>query len=90
VTWKQTPTAALVTFSFFCEMTSVPTVSVNGHTAHATAWPFDSSAFTWRTLAVPVPLSEVHAGTNTVTFRDADNAVVANVNIALIAAAPVP
>ena len=63
VTWAQTPTTALVTFSFFCEATVVPSVSVNGQPAHATAWPYPGGTdYTWRTIAVPVPLSEVHAG----------------------------
>jgi hypothetical protein len=91
VTWKQTPKTALVTFTFFPEALVVPSVSVNGHAAHATAWPYPGgAAYTWRTLAVEVPLSEVKAGTNSLTFTDNDNAAIANVNIALIAAAPVP
>jgi hypothetical protein len=79
-----------VTFNFWGQAPIVPSVSVNGLPAHATAWPFDGATFTWRTIAVPVPFSEVHAGTNTLTFSDPDNALVANANIALIAAAPVP
>ncbi len=90
VTWAQTPKSALVTFNFWGEATVVPNVSVNGKPAHATAWPFDGNTFTWRTIAVEVPLSEVHAGTNTLTFSTSDTGIVANVNLALIAAAPVP
>jgi hypothetical protein len=90
VVWTQAPTAALVTFNFWGEATVVPSVSVNGRPAIATAWPFDGETFQWRTIAVPVPLSDVHAGTNYITLSDTDTAVVANVNLALIAAARVP
>jgi hypothetical protein len=91
VTWAQTPTTVLVTFNFFCEATVVPNVSVNGLPAHATPWPYPGGTdFTYRTIAVPVALSEIHPGTNILTFTANDNAAIANVNIALIAAAPVP
>ena len=91
VTWQQVPTKALITFTFWGEDTVVPNISVNGFPAHATPWPFpDSKTFTWRTLAVEVPFSEIHAGTNILTFSTNDQGIIANVNIALIAAAPVP
>lgn len=90
VGWAQTPTTALVTFNFWGQSAAVPNVSVNGFPAHVTPWPFDGATFTWRTIGVPIPFSEVKPGTNTLTFSVADNDVVANVNLALIAAAPVP
>jgi hypothetical protein len=93
VTWRQPPTAALVTFNWFNEAQVVPTVRVNGGTPHVTAWPYPGGeGFTWRTLAVPISMSEVRPGTNTLTFSYSDlgGAVLANVNITLIAAAPVP
>ena len=90
VGWSQTPKTALVTFSFWGEQTVVPSVSVNGLPAHSMSWPFDGDTFTWRTIGIEVPVSEVRGGTNSLTFTTSDYGSIANVNLALIAAAPVP
>jgi hypothetical protein len=90
VTRRQTPTGAIVTFNWFPYTRSVPAVSVNGGPVHATKWPFDSMTYGWRTIAVPVPVSEIWNGTNTVKFTSTDETVISNVNIILIAGAPVP
>ena len=57
---------------------------------HTTTWPFDSATFGWRTIAVPVPLSEVVDGANTISFTSVDETVISNVNVILIAGSPVP
>jgi hypothetical protein len=85
----QPPTAAAVNFSWYATQTSVPTVSVNGGPAHSTVWPFNGEAYTVRTISVPIDYAELHAGTNTVTFTTPEDSV-ANINIVLVAAAPVP
>jgi hypothetical protein len=90
VTWQQTPTHAYVAFNWSPDDQFVPDVSVNGGPFHSTTWPFDPVTNGWRTIAVEVPLSEVHTGINTITFRTPRDTVVSNVNILLIAAAPVP
>lgn len=60
-------------------------VTVNGH-AHAVAWPYpDTAGFTWRTLAVSVPITDLVTGTNVVTIGGSDQpVVVSNVNIVLV------
>ncbi|MEO5724517.1 MAG: hypothetical protein ABIQ39_12335, partial [Ilumatobacteraceae bacterium] len=89
----QQPSKALVMFNWFPYDQVVPSVSVNGGPWHDTAWPFDPNTWSWRTIAVQVPLSEVHSGTNTVALRyngEAGQTAIANINLALIAAAPAP
>lgn len=85
----QTPTAAYVLFNWFPWQGNVPDVRVNGGAWHGSAWP-GGGAFSWRTIAVPVPLSEVPDGVATVDFRGSGQTAVSNVNILLVAAAPVP
>ncbi|MEO6157341.1 MAG: hypothetical protein ABIQ39_06890, partial [Ilumatobacteraceae bacterium] len=89
----QTPSKALVMFNWFPYDAEVPSVSVNNQPWHDTAWPFDPETYAWRTIAVQVPLDEIHPGTNTLHFKiggATGETVISNVNIALIAAAPVP
>lgn len=61
------------------------TVTVNGH-AHLTAWPFpDMQGFTWRTMAVTIPISDLVTGTNVVKLGSPDQPLVtSNVNIVLV------
>jgi len=68
----------------------VPSFRVNGGPLHATPWPFDPATFSWRTIDVPVPLSEVRDGTNTIEFAPGSEAALSNVNLILIAGSPVP
>jgi hypothetical protein len=86
---KQPPTGAIVTFNWFPYTPVVPSFRVNGGPLHVTPWPFDGTTFAWRTIDVPVPLSEVRDGANTIEFG-ASQAVLSNVNLILIAAGPVP
>jgi hypothetical protein len=80
--------SALLTFNFYHYTPPKSlTYVVNGRT-HSVAWPFpDRQGYTWRTLAVPVPLSEIVAGTNSVNvFAPDQELVVANVDLVLVAA----
>jgi hypothetical protein len=87
---RQTPTGAIVTFNWYATTTTVPRIRVNAGTTRSTAWPFDGLTYGWRTIAVPVPLSEVVDGTNTIRFTPSTDTVISNVNLILIAGAPVP
>jgi hypothetical protein len=83
-------TEALLLFNFWTESSNALTFqySINGH-AHTQAWPYpDTQSWTPRTLAVPVPLSDLVAGPNAITLTAAGNeyAEWANVNIALLGA----
>jgi len=88
----QSPTSALVTFNWFpTNAALVPSVRVNDGPLHETAWPFDSTTYVWRTIAVSVPVAEVHDGPNTITLTLGNGeTAVANVNIILVAGSPVP
>jgi hypothetical protein len=42
-------------------------------------------------MAIPVPLNQIHDGTNTLTFKSGNGSTtIANISIILVAAAPVP
>jgi hypothetical protein len=92
VSWVQPPTGAIVTLNWFAPDTVVPSVSVNGGPWHETPWPFDGNLFSWRSIAVPISPDEVHAGNNVVAMRwtGQHTPVVSNINLILIAGAPVP
>jgi hypothetical protein len=80
--------SALLTFNFFTyDAPPSLTYVVNGHT-HSQAWPFpENRGYTWRTLAVPVPLSELVTGTNTINvFASSVPLVISNADIILVAA----
>lgn len=88
VNWTQTPTAAKVVLNSHNNGGSDISVSVNGgtQTHHALASPFHTETF-----SIIVPLSDVHTGSNTLTFRSNNGSVqVANVSLILVAAAAVP
>ena len=88
---RQAPTGALLTLNFYSFDTVVPTVRINGGPPITTPWPFDGSGYFWRTIAIPVPVDQVADGPNTITFTTTGQAsAVSNVNIILVAAAPVP
>lgn len=80
-------TAARVLFNFNNETSPIPTVlnvTVNGH-VHSIPWPYpDSLAFTWRTFAVTIPLTDLVAGTNVVMIGSDQPQITANVNIVLV------
>lgn len=59
-------------------------VTVNGH-AHSVAWPYpDVDWFSWRTMAVTIPQSDLVAGSNTVLIGSPEQTVSANVNLVLV------
>lgn len=82
--------AAIVTFNYQGWISQVPTVSVNGNAAISTPWLSSFATFQWNTIAVPVPLSEIHAGTNTIAFGADDNTAIANVDLILVGAGGIP
>ena len=85
----QTPTGALAVFNAWSFDTVNPSISVNGGSWIDTPWAFAESG--WHSLAVPVPLDQVHDGTNTIAFKSSGNGtVVANISIIIVAGAPVP
>jgi hypothetical protein len=93
VYWLQEPTKSFVGLNWFPYEALVPSVRVNEGAWHDTPWPFaDDETFVWRTLAIPIPFEEIRDGDNTIEVKYAggDGTVVANVNIILIAASPVP
>jgi hypothetical protein len=64
-------------------------LSVNGH---ATITHTLGGSFTAQSFSMPVPLGDIVAGTNTLTFSsdDGGNTVITNITLILVAAAPVP
>ena len=91
VHWVQDPSTVLIGLNWFPDQPIVPSVSVNGNPAHTVVWPFDPETSGWRTIGIQVPLSEIKRdATNTVTISAGQAMVVSNVNIILLAAAPVP
>lgn len=90
VHWDQTPSRQLIGFTWFPrDHQTVPDVRVNGGAWHTTVWPFDSEVYVWRTIGVPVDLSELRVGANTIEFRG-ESTPVSNINVILLAATPVP
>ncbi len=84
---------ALVEFDWFADDQTVPTISLNGHAPISTAWPFgDGTTYTWRTIAIQVPLPEVIQGRNTVAVTRASTpeGSVANFDLILQGAGGVP
>jgi hypothetical protein len=83
----QTPTGALVVFNTYSFDPATPSISVNGNAFINSP----SVGSDWQSIAVPVPLDQIHDGTNTITFKaTGDATVVANISIILVAGAPVP
>ena len=55
-----------------------------------TPWPPENRSWFWESYAIPVPLNQIHTGTNTLIFKSTDaSTTVANISIILVAAAPV-
>jgi hypothetical protein len=78
---------AILTFNFFPYDVGGISYRINGHGWHTVAWPYaDNTTYSWRTLGLPVPLSEVQAGTNTIEFGVMKSGSIANVDIILVAA----
>lgn len=70
-----------------CNATPALTYSLNGNPPHAVPWPYpNTDTCNWRTLAIPVSLSEVLSGPNTISLKSSASALVANVDLLLIGA----
>jgi hypothetical protein len=80
-------TKALLTFNFSSASQPVTfTYVINGH-IHLYPWPYpDTAGSSWRTLALPVPLSDLQAGTNLVSVTGDQPLMVANMDIVLAGA----
>ncbi|MDZ7630318.1 MAG: hypothetical protein U5K74_02875 [Gemmatimonadaceae bacterium] len=88
---EQPPTGALAVFNYFvCDNNIVPSVRFNGGPWHDTPSPYTKDCG-WRAIDVNIPLSEVRDGANKVEFRAPTGwAVLSNISLILVAAAPVP
>lgn len=90
VSGQSKASGALLELNWYALTDSVPTVSLNGGAAISTAWPFpDGATYVWRTIAIPVPLSEVRTGSNSITVGNAPGGF-ANVDLILQGAGGVP
>ena len=86
----QAPTGAQLVLNTYSFQRVIPSVSVNGGPWIETAWPFVTEG-NWRSISIPVPLDQVHDGTNTISLRSTDpSTTVANISLILVAGAPVP
>jgi hypothetical protein len=85
---------AALLYGFWSEQSGFTlTVSVNGHAPHRITWPFpDSRSFTPLTYFYPLPLSELVAGPNTITFSTdgSFNANLFNINLVAIGGGGIP
>lgn len=87
----QPPTAAQVVVSTGQFETKLPSISVNNGPWIDTPWPYDAQTFSRRALSIPVPLDQIHDGTNTISFKSDDpNTTINNVSLILVAGARVP
>jgi hypothetical protein len=84
-----TAQAVRVLFNFFHQ--DAPTVlnlTVNGR-SHVVPWPYpERQGFTWRTLAVSIPLTDLVPDTNVVTIGADQTLSTSNVDIVLVNAGP--
>jgi hypothetical protein len=70
--------------AFHQDAPTVLNVTVNGH-AHAVPWPYpERQGFTWRTLAVSIPITDLVPGTNAVTIGADQTITTSNVDIVLV------
>jgi hypothetical protein len=91
VHWDQTPKAAKVVFNAYNFDAPWTSVSVNGHTPVRLDWRSTDASWAWRSMSIAVPISDVVAGRNTLTFASGSaSTTVSNVSLILVAAAPVP
>ena len=84
--------AARVLFNFFhYDAPTVLNLTINGH-PHVVPWPYpERQGYTWRTLPVSIPLTDLVPGTNAVAIGADQTIVTSNVDIVLVnAGAPPP
>ena len=76
---------ALLELTYFPQHPQTLIYSVGRHRALRFAWPFGGQpTYVWQTIAVPVPLGDVHNGVNWLHLRTSDPAGVAVANLDLI------
>jgi hypothetical protein len=80
-----TAEAVRVLFNVFhYEAPVVLKLTVNGH-AHVVPWPYpETQGYTWRTMAVSIPITELVPGTNAVTIGADQTIATSNVDIVLV------
>jgi hypothetical protein len=83
--------AALLELNFWPETRETLFYSLNGGPTHSFPWAYGAASptFEGKTIAMPVPLSEVHDGANTVRISTSDTSngvTVANFDLILVAA----
>jgi hypothetical protein len=87
----QPPTGALIVLNTYSFAPTVPSVSINGNPYIPTPWPAGWTTYAWSSIAIPVPLDQIHDGTNTLTFKSADGStLISNISIILVAGSAVP
>jgi hypothetical protein len=89
--------AALLMFNYFTYNPVTVSYHVNNGAWHDQPWPFGTcfaqngtTLCGWKTVGVPVPLSDVKPGTNTVEFKSTDGTAIANIDLILAGAAGTP
>jgi len=88
---------ALLTFNYFTYNPVTVSYRINDGAWHHQPWPF-GACYTQngivlcgaKTIAVPVSLSEVKTGTNTIRFRSSDATAIANIDLVLQGAGGIP
>ena len=85
-------TGAIITLNFFPESQTTLKYRLNNNAWQSQPWPFpDTNTFAWRTLALPIPLSQVVAGSNKIDIEASGAATtIANVDLILVAGAGIP
>lgn len=81
--------AGVLTLNLFCSQPDNVTYSLNGNTPHTFNWPFpDTGGNCPRTLGIPISLSELVTGANSITIQDSDptGIFVSNIDIILAGA----
>jgi hypothetical protein len=89
VTGIANASGALLTLTYTAQNPQTLIYSINGHTAHRFAWPFGTRPIDGgQTAAMPMPLSELRAGDNSLEINTSDSIGVdiANVSVILVGA----
>jgi hypothetical protein len=82
-------TSALLLFNYGNANVSTFNFTINGH-ANTVTSPVPTALTGWKSVALPVPLDQLRAGPASLLLSADRDVVVTNVNIVLIAGAPVP
>lgn len=78
---------ALLTFNYYSYDMVTLSYQLNNNAWHSLAWPFpDTATYLWRSIAVPISLSELQAGANTLHLKTSGGTTIANVDMVLVGA----